>query len=216
MQSEIGYALRVAMMGAVAGDLDAAYTYPASYQVALLSGGVEISGNGYARHVVCTGIRMLASWTRSAAVITVTVAEAHGLSVGDEVTVDTSSSTGAVTNTTFTLTAVTSTTFEFTGIAGGAASGTLYYTPDPDLFFWVSSDDADDYRTYTQGVTISWSTAASGGDWSFDEIRFIKAGTTGEYMLKFAGETATRVPDGDSLIIPLGTLTISDISGDVS
>lgn len=201
--SNLGTELREAAVSAAAGW--SAYTYPASYEIALLSGGSEISGNGYERTNRCTGVLNAATWTRSVALISVTVTGAHGLRTGDQIIVSVSSSTGAVALSTYSVTVTGDSTFEITGTAGGAASGTLSYTSPA---FWGPDADGNP----VQDIAVLWGAAASGGDWTFDEVRFIKPGTSGSYMIRFTSTGPVTVKDGDTLNLPAGTFTITDLS----
>lgn len=218
MQSELG-SPRTTIGTFLAGEESQQVSYyPAAWELALLSGGVEISGNGYARYVIPTGAFTIAGWSKSGTTVTVTLdtLNKHGLLVGDVVNVEGCNNLTSVPDGPYTITAVTSNTFAFTASAGGAAGGAptdqLYYTPDMGLF-WDRTLDADGYAILTQARAIEWATAATGGEWTFDELRFIEPDSGGDFWFKFVGETTTRIADGDSVMITTGTLTVTDISG---
>ena len=207
MTSELGD-LADAMMNTIGGL--PAYTYPPAYEIALLSGGAEISGNGYTRAKRSTGVlAAAATWSRSSATISVTTVEVHGLRTGDIITLVTSSDGTAVPTGAESVTVTGDNTFTFTGVAAGGSSGTLDYTGP---VFWAS----DGAGTLTQDISIPWPAAASGGDWVFDEIRFIKPGTSGSYMMRFLAATALRIVDGNTLLIPAGTLVITNASASLA
>jgi hypothetical protein len=94
------------------------------------------------------------SWTRSAAVITVT-RTSHGLFTGNRIQVSTSSDTAAIPNGLYSITALTSNTFTFTGVATGSASGTLDYRVEDSrliVFMNEKNDATTNYYTIDAGT----------------------------------------------------------------
>jgi len=89
------------------------------------------------------------SWTRSAAVITVTKAN-HGLYTGDRIQVSTPSDPASIPSGLYSVTALTSGTFTLTGVATGSASGTLdYRVEDSRLLVLMNEKNADTTNYYT-------------------------------------------------------------------
>lgn len=201
------------MMQALAGRYQEITGSGRYWEFSLLMAGVELSGNGYARTYANTGKSETANWTRSGATITAATAVAPFLADGDSIEIEASSDTDAVPLGTETVTNIGALDFDFTGVAAGAGSGTLTFRPQG---FWdVDSTGADDETTYflAQALALTFP-AASGGNWTYDELRVHAAAAAGAWKFRFRTQNTSGllVADGDQLIIPAGTLVVNDRS----
>lgn len=97
MTGKLSYSQRGGMMAEVGGMLDpdiftgdaarpgVATWGAANYEFALLSAGVEISGNGYSRASRPIGSAHTARWDRSGSLCTVTTGSPHNLPAGTSI-----------------------------------------------------------------------------------------------------------------------------------
>ncbi len=206
--------LRGEMMAALAGKAYSIVGAGDFWQFSLLMAGVELSGSGYSRATVNTGKPRAALWSRTGTTVTVTTTYAHNLTTGDVVDVSASSDNTAVPLGDETVTVTGATTFTFAvpgaGGTGGGGGDTLTFIPEG---FWdVDSDTGvDELQSFflVQMLAIAFP-AASGAAWTFDEMRMHIAGATGAWAKKIPTVAQVTVADGDQLIIPAGTLTLTD------
>lgn len=213
MNGLVNATLRYEAMQALAGRWQEITGSGRYWEFSLLMAGVELSGSGYARAYANTGKNETATWTRSGTTITAVTSVDPFLAVTDSVAVEVSSDTGAIPLDDYSVTAVGALSFDFEAIATGATSGTLTFRPKA---FWdIESTGSGDSLTYylLQALRLAFP-AASGGDWTFDEMRMHAAGAGGAWRVKLPtlnGEAVT-IPDGDQLILPAGTLRLLDLS----
>ncbi len=225
MTGELSYALRSAGIFYMAGmDVPPVFTGDAgipgvayvaepNYEVALLSAGIELSGNGYARASLPIGTVHTASWARSGTLCTVTTAEPHNLAAGTTpIEIMATDDYSAVTFGTKTCTRTSATEFTFACLAAGATSGTLAMEP-PSPFWALSGSDPD--LSLVQIVDIVFP-AASGGSWSFDVLRLIRSGASGGYEMRFVASATITVADGNTLTIAAGALVVNDLSSSLA
>jgi hypothetical protein len=217
MFSLVHHSHRYEAMQALAGRYQSITGAGRYWEFSLLMAGVELSGNGYARAYANTGKAESATWTRSGAVITATTAVSPFLTDGDTVEIESSSDAAATPLGSEVVSNVGALSFDFTGVATGGASGTLTYRPAG--FFDIDSTGSDDATAYflTQALALQFA-AASGGAWTFDELRMHAAAAAGAWRFKFKtlNGAAVTIPDGDNLTIPAGTLIVHDSSLEVS
>ena len=207
MTGELSYDLRAAMTETAAG-LTPAESLP-NYEVALLSAGVEIGGNGYARATVAVGTSYVATWARSGTTATITTTHNHYLTTGDNIEVLVTSASAAIPVGSYAVTVTGANTFTIVCLNAGATSGTI--TAQPPAFWLVVTSTDQVALGLEQIKNIVWSAAASGGNWTFNEIRLIPEGTSGSYAMRFLSPVVITVPDGDTLTIAAGTLFVDDL-----
>lgn len=87
---------------------------------------------------------------------------------------------------------------------------------DASTSFWNHVAETGGPSRLLQNLDIEWASAASGANWTFDEIRIIKPAASGSYLFRFVSTLPFTVADGNTLVIPAGSLVIQDASDELS
>lgn len=213
MTGELSLGLREWMLEAVAGRADNDPMDP-NYKVSLVSSGTELPVlNGYLRAEVRTGRKQAATWSRALTVITVNTGVNHNMANGAMAEVLVSDDLTALPLGSYAISAASGNSFTIVSPASGTLAGPRNMTFQTARF-WTPSTFSDS-AILTQVPDIVFP-AASGSDWTFDELRLHDPDVSGGYLMSFKWDVPNVLPDGNTLRISSGTLVINDLSSTLS